>query len=206
VISAFVGVYLLFRGLGLDDVLEGIAQSVKSSFYGGNISFVTYMVALALGIIGAAQGIITTLSLDFGIYGGVLTAAVFINTAAWWFVAAGVIATIGRVIDAYLNDTKHVWRYVEFPFFIFSTGLILWSASILILALGGRPVPVLNPADVLIIQTSRSIEIITGFQLLMFSVAGAIVIALTGIAISTLVKRGQEPPIAQHSSPSPSDK
>jgi len=123
----------------------------------------------------------------------------------WWFVAAGVIAIIGRIIDAYLNDTKHAWRRVEIPFFIFSTGLILWSASILILALG-KPIPVLNPADVLITQTSRSIEIVTGFQLLLFSVAGAIIIALTGIAISSLIKRGQEPPIAQHSPPSSSEK
>jgi putative membrane protein len=206
VISAFIGIYLLFRGFGLDEPLEGIVQSVKSSFYGGNISFVTYMVALALGIIGIAQGIITTLSLDFSSYGGVLAAAVFINTAVWWFVAAGVIAIIGRIIDAYLNDTKHAWRRVEIPFFIFSTGLILWSASILILALGGKPIPVLNPADVLITQTSRSIEIVTGFQLLLFSVAGAIIIALTGIAISSLIKRGQEPPIAQQSSPSSSEK
>lgn len=206
VISAFIGIYLLFRGFGLDEPLEGIVRSVKSSFYGGNISFVTYMVALALGIIGIAQGIITTLSLDFSSYGGVLAAAVFINTAVWWFVAAGVIAIIGRIIDAYLNDTKHAWRRVEIPFFIFSTGLILWSASILILALGGKPIPVLNPADVLITQTSRSIEIVTGFQLLLFSVAGAIIIALTGIAISSLIKRGQEPPIAQQSSPSSSEK
>ena len=206
VISAFIGIYLLFRGFGLDEPLEGIVRSVKSSFYGGNISFVTYMVALALGIIGMAQGIITTLSLNFSSYGGVLTAAVFINTAVWWFVAAGVIAIIGRIIDAYLNDTKHAWRRVEIPFFIFSTGLILWSASILILALGGKPIPVLNPADVLITQTSRSIEIVTGFQLLLFSVAGAIIIALTGIAISSLIKRGQEPPIAQHSPPSSSEK
>jgi putative membrane protein len=206
VISAFIGIYLLFRGFGLDEPLEGIVQSVKSSFYGGNISFVTYMVALALGIIGIAQGIITTLSLDFSSYGGVLAAAVFINTAVWWFVAAGLIAIIGRIIDAYLNDTKHAWRRVEIPFFIFSTGLILWSASILILALGGKPIPVLNPADVLITQTSRSIEIVTGFQLLLFSVAGAIIIALTGIAISSLIKRGQEPPIAQQSSPSSSEK
>jgi len=95
---------------------------------------------------------------------------------------------------------------VEILFFIFSTGLILWSASILILALGGKPIPVLNPADVLITQTSRSIEIVTGFQLLLFSVAGAIIIALTGIAISSLIKRGQEPPIAQHSPPSSSEK
>ncbi len=206
VISAFIGIYLLFRGFGLDEPLEGIVRSVKSSFYGGNISFVTYMVALALGIIGMAQGIITTLSLDFSSYGGVLTAAVFINTAVWWFVAAGVIAIIGRIIDAYLNDTKHAWRRVEIPFFIFSTGLILWSASILILALGGKPIPMLNPADVLITQTSRSIEIVTGFQLLLFSVAGAIIIALTGIVISSLIKRGQEPPIAQHSPPSSSEK
>jgi hypothetical protein len=74
------------------------------------------------------------------------------------------------------------------------------------LALGGKPVPVLNPADVLIIQTSRSIEIVTGFQLLMFSVAGAIVVALTGIAIASLARRGQQPPVAQQSLPNPSDK
>jgi uncharacterized membrane protein len=179
---------------------------VKSSFYGGSISFVTYIVAIALAIIGTAQGIITTLGLGVATYGGVLAAAVFINTTAWWFVAAAVIASIGRVLDAYLNDAKHVWRYVEYPFFIFSTGLILWSASILILALGGKPVPVLNPADVLIIQTSRSIQIITAFQLLMFSVAGAIVVALTGIGISSLIKRGQQPSLEQHSIPILSDK
>jgi len=199
VISAFIGVFLLFKGLGLDDDLEGIVQSVKSSFYGGSISFVTYIVAIALGIIGIAQGIITTLGLDIINYGGVLTAAVFINTSVWWFVAAGVVATIGRVIDVYLSDIRHVWRYCEFPFFIFSTGLIVWSSSILILALGGKPVPVLNLSDILLIRTSRSVEIVTSFQLLMFSVAGAIVVALTGIGISSLIKRGQETPHSQHS-------
>jgi len=80
VISAFIGIYLLFRGLGFDDVLESMFQSVKSSFYGGNISFITYVVAIALGIIGSAQGIITAVSVDVLNYGGVLTAAVFINT------------------------------------------------------------------------------------------------------------------------------
>jgi len=206
VISAVIGVYLLFRGLGLDDVLVGVAQSVKSSFYGGSISFVTYIVAIALAIIATAQGIITTLGLGVAAYGGVLAAAAFINTTAWWYVAAAVIASIGRVIDAYLNDAKNVWRYLEIPFFIFSTGLILWSASILILALGGKAVPVLNPADVLIIQTSRSVPIVTGFQLLMFSIAGAIVVALTGIGISSLVKRGQQPSLEQPSLSSLSDK
>ena len=199
VISAFIGVFLLFKGLGLDEVLEGIVQSVKSSFYGGSISFVTYIVGIALGIIGIAQGIITTLGLDIINYGGVLTAAVFINASVWWFVAAGVIASIGKVIDVYLSDIKHVWRYCEFPFLIFSTGLIIWSSSILILALGGKPVPVLNPSDILLIRTSRSVEIVTSFQLLMFSVAGAIVVALTGIGISSLIKRGQEAPHSQHS-------
>jgi len=206
VISAVIGVYLLFRGLGLDDVLVGVAQSVKSSFFGGSISFVTYIVAIALAIIATAQGIITTLGLGVATYGGVLAAAVFINTTAWWYVAAAVIASIGRVIDAFLNDAKNVWRYLEIPFFIFSAGLILWGASILILALGGKPVPVLSPTDVLIIQTSRSIEIITGFQLLMFCIAGAIVVALIGIGISSLIKRGQQPSLEQHSVPSLSDK
>ncbi|MDD1720495.1 MAG: hypothetical protein LUP95_00680, partial [Euryarchaeota archaeon] len=52
-------------------------------------------------------------------------------------------------------------------------------------------VPVLNPSDVLLIQTSRHVEIVTSFQLLMFSVAGAILVTLTGIGISSLIKRGR---------------
>jgi putative membrane protein len=191
VISAFIGIYLLFRGLGFDDVLESMFQSVKSSFYGGNISFITYVVAIALGIIGSAQGIITAVSVDVLNYGGVLIAAVYINTSIWWYVAAGIIASFGRILDAYLGEVKRVSRYWEFPFFFFATGLVLWSSSILILALGGKPVPVLGPGDILIIKMSRSVEIVTSFQLLMFSVAGAIIIALTGIAISSLIKRGQ---------------
>ncbi len=191
VISAFIGVFLLFRGLGLDGVLEGIARSVKSSLYSGSISFITYIVAGALAIIGIAQGIITTLGLDIISYGGVLAAAVFIDTAVWWFVAAGLVASVGRLIDAYIADVKNVGRYWEFPFVVFATGLIIWSSSILVLALGGKPVPVLNPSDVLLIQTSRQVEIVTSFQLLMFSVAGAILVALIGIGISSLIKRGQ---------------
>jgi putative membrane protein len=192
VISAFIGIYLLFRGLGLNDVLESIVQSVKSSFYGGNISFITYVVAIALGIIGTAQGIITAFSIDIFNYGGVLTAAVYINTSIWWYVAAGIIASFGRILDAYLGEEKRMSRFWEFPFFFFATGLVLWSSSILILALGGKPVPVLSPADILIVKMSRSVEIVTSFQLLMFSVAGAIIVALTGIAISSLIKRGQK--------------
>jgi putative membrane protein len=192
VISAFIGIYLLFRGLGLNDVLESIVQSVKSSFYGGNISFITYVVAIALGIIGTAQGIITAFSVDILNYGGVLSAAVYINTSIWWYVAAGIIASFGFILDAYLEEEKRVSRYWEFPFFFFATGLVLWSSSILILALGRKPVPVVGPADILIVKMSRSIEIVTSFQLLMFSVAGAIIVALTGIAISSLIKRGQK--------------
>ncbi len=192
VISAFIGIYLLFRGLGLNDVLESIVQSVKSSFYGGNISFITYVVAIALGIIGTAQGIITAFSIDLLNYGGVLSAAIYINTSIWWYVAAGIIASFGFILDAYLDKVKRVSRYWEFPFFFFATGLVLWSSSILILALGRKPVPVVGPMDILIVKMSRSIEIVTSFQLLMFSVAGAIVVALTGIAISSLIKRGQK--------------
>jgi putative membrane protein len=192
VISAFIGIYLLFRGLGLNDVLESIVQSVKSSFYGGSISFITYIVAIALAIIGTAQGIITAFSIDILNYGGVLSAAVYINTSIWWYVAAGIIASFGRILDAYLGEEKRMSRYWEFPFFFFATGLVLWSSSILILALGRKPVPVLGPADILIVKMSRSVEIVTSFQLLMFSVAGAIVVALAGIAISSLIKRGQK--------------
>ncbi|OYR85322.1 hypothetical protein DJ71_07845, partial [Halorubrum sp. E3] len=48
ILSGVVGLYSLFRGLGLEDTVDGAAASVRNVLYTGRVTLVTYVVALAL--------------------------------------------------------------------------------------------------------------------------------------------------------------
>ncbi|HPJ30057.1 MAG TPA: DUF373 family protein, partial [Methanothrix sp.] len=55
-ILAAVGVYLLFRGLGLDDFMDSTKQTFKGNLYRGKVAFITYVLAAALVLIATIQG------------------------------------------------------------------------------------------------------------------------------------------------------
>jgi putative membrane protein len=55
-ITGAVGLYLLFRGLGLDDLMEETKRSLRGSLQAGKITFVTYILAAMLIVIATLQG------------------------------------------------------------------------------------------------------------------------------------------------------
>lgn len=124
-IMAFVGIYMLIRGFGLDDVMEGFSENLKRSFYEGKISFVTYISAVILGFIGIIQGLFYSWTLEPQ---GIMIFITFINASIWWFVAAGLLTITGKIIDAYLSK-RWARHYLVLPFFISSVGLLLWVGS-----------------------------------------------------------------------------
>lgn len=134
-ITGSVGLYLLFRGLGLDDFLDETKKTLRGSLYAGKISFVTYILAGMLIIIATIQGIANVwYSYKGPIWYGYLTLLMlFINASVWWYVAAGICANVGKLIDMHLEGIKDPRTY-SYPFFLFATGLIFWGASIVILA------------------------------------------------------------------------
>jgi len=59
ILSGVVGLYSLFRGLGLEETIDGAAASVRNVLYTGRVTLVTYVVALALIVVGGVQGMDT---------------------------------------------------------------------------------------------------------------------------------------------------
>ena len=173
-ILAAVGLYMLYRGFGLDDVSVVYLEKMKESFYAGRITFVTYTAAVIVGIVATSQGAMTlwTYYINGGVwYYGLLTlVTVFINASIWWYVAAALIANFGRIIDIRISE-KPILHYTSPAFFILSMGLLFWGSSTYLLSISsvidGTGIP-----DV-------------GIQYFVYSVVGSIIMALIGITIST---------------------
>ncbi|NYT00625.1 MAG: DUF373 family protein [Methanocellales archaeon] len=164
-IMAFIGIYMLFRGFGLEDIIEDFTENLKRSFYGGRISFVTYVAAAILVFIGITQGLARCWELESQ---GLLLIVIFINASVWWFVASGLLSWVGRIIDSYLSKER-VGRYWVLPFFLSAAGVILWGGS---------------ACAILLSQGFRSAAI----QYLMISIVGAVIIAFIGVGLSAYIK------------------
>jgi putative membrane protein len=134
VVVGIIGTYLLFKGIGIDEVFGYLINSLRTSLHGGRFTFVSYITAILLGIVGVVLGLISLLEYysSFGIFFQVLA---FIYGAILWFTAAGLVASVGKIIDVFLNEREAIQRVVALPFFVLAIGTIAYGASIYILSI-----------------------------------------------------------------------
>lgn len=170
-ITGAVGLYLLFRGLGLDDSMEEAKQTLRSSLYAGKIAFITYILAAMLVVIATIQGAASFLQYSHEpIFHGYFTLImIFINKSIWWYVAAAICINLGKIMDMYLEGEKDARTY-SYLFFLVATGLVIWSASGFILA---------SNADL-----NFGIGMVQSIQYLAVSAVVAVLIALVGVNVS----------------------
>ncbi len=167
-----VGTYLLYNGFGIGQSIDKYRETATESLYKGRISFVTYLAAILIGIIATIQGADACwegIAVDI-FPGYIVLSTIFMQASVWWYVAAGLFLGFGKIIDLHLEE-RPIGKAGAFPFFVIATGLLLWSASAYILATAG------------IYQNY-------GIQQLMFSIGGAVVIALVGIYVASRNYRG----------------
>ncbi|WP_313691354.1 DUF373 family protein [Halorarum halobium] len=129
-VSALLGLYTLFRGLGLERAVDSTVEQVRNSLYAGRVTFITYVVALALLVVGSVQGF-ETLSRVESATGPLrleTEVAVFVHAAVQWAAAAGITSSLGQVTDEYLNDSFH-WRYLNAPFYVAAIAIVLYGLS-----------------------------------------------------------------------------
>ncbi len=130
VISGLLGLYTLFRGLGLEKFVDDTVAHLRNVLYAGRVTLITYIVAAALLAVGGVQGMETLRTLQ-NAYDGlpslvVLAALVF--GAVKWFAAAGVTSSLGQVTDEYLAD-RFKWRYLNAPFYVLAIAIVLYAVS-----------------------------------------------------------------------------
>ncbi|QLG26075.1 DUF373 family protein [Halorarum halophilum] len=129
-VSALLGLYTLFRGLGLERAVDSAADRVRNSLYAGRVTIITYVVALALLFVGGVQGLETleTVESTVGSLQPEAQVAVFVHAAVRWAAAAGVTSSMGQVTDEYLSD-RFRWRYLNAPFYVVAIAIVLYGLS-----------------------------------------------------------------------------
>ncbi len=135
-ITAAIGLYMLFRGTGLDDAFNEFKTSMMNSLQGGKITFVMYLAAIILSIIGTIQGGIGVWNYynQTVMTGYLILLMAYINASVWWYVMSGVLINIGRIIDMHLANEK-IGKQWSHPFFIIASGILFWAGSTYILVI-----------------------------------------------------------------------
>lgn len=138
IVVGAIGVYLLYRGLGIDDLFHGFATALQTSMTRGRFSFITYIAGILLVIIGIILGLMNIL-IYYAEVGILLYVLIFVYGAVLWLTLAGVVASTGIVIDNFFHDRNSLAKVIIFPFFIGAVGLIAYGASIYALAVSNVP-------------------------------------------------------------------
>lgn len=170
-VAALIGAYLLYRGMSLDDLIETFINNLKNSFSEAKLTFVTYLISLVLMIMAMIQGSWAVLeSVTNSIYqpGWIHLAAIFFNVSIWWFIASFLAIVIGWIIDAYMDESETLYKYLATPFFLAAAGMLVWGGTTYILNMD------------LMAEAIKSLGI---------AIAGAIIVSYIGVQFAKYIRR-----------------
>lgn len=148
IVIGVIGMYLLYKGFGLDELIHGIIDALRASMSRGKFSFVTYSTTIVLVIIGFAIGFFTVLKyyeLDSSL-GVLLYIMSFLYGAIIWLIVAGLVTSVGVIVDVYFNERENLAKVIVFPFFVCAIGFVLYGASVYLLAFSSVPDFPITPA------------------------------------------------------------
>jgi putative membrane protein len=177
IVVGVIGSYLLYKGFGFDELVHGIIDALQLSLSRGRFSFITYTITILMIIIGCTAGFFNVLkyyTTDASL-GLILYLMTFIFGAIEWLIVAGLVLSIGIIIDVWSNERGNLGKVIVFPFFVAAIGLILYGASVFLISLSGVP-------DFPLTQETASSYILQS------TIAG-IITALIGVVIQFFINR-----------------
>jgi putative membrane protein len=71
----------------------------------------------------------------------------FIYGSIEWFIFAGLVTSVGVIIDVYAHEREALGKVIVFPFFVIALGFILYAASVYIISVSGVPDFPLTPDE-----------------------------------------------------------
>jgi len=184
-IAGVTGFFLLYKGLGIDDRLSTAAGGVHEALYSGQVSIVTYVVAVGLALVGVFAGAIAASSMSAGGSGSdvVLPAMRFAFEGVPWFAAAALVASAGRLLDEVIRTDRVRSSSLNLPFGVVAVGLVVRGFAAYFLeragAVGALAIPSLRLGAVSV----RGFSLAPGTRLAAF-VIGGVLVSLIGVQIA----------------------
>jgi putative membrane protein len=175
IVVGVIGIYLLFKGFGVDEYFNYFYLALLQSFRGGRFTFVAYISTILLVIVGIVMGLTSILqwySSEGGVFFYLLS---FLYGSVAWFAIAGVIASIGKIVDVYLNEPGVLGRVVVLPFFIIAIGAIAYGASVYTLSISG--------------SIDFPVSADEGIRLIVYTTVGGLLCAFVGVYLQRLIYR-----------------
>jgi putative membrane protein len=179
IVIGVIGMYLLYKGFGLDEFIHSIISALQASMSRGKFSFVTYSTTIVLTVIGFTIGFFTVLNYyaaDNSL-GVLLYVMSFIYGAIFWLIIAGLVTSIGIIIDVYINERENLVKVIVFPFFVTAIGIILYGASAFILAISS--------------VTGFPISAAAGGTYILYSTLLGLACAIAGVIIQFVMSKRQ---------------
>ncbi|ELY60406.1 hypothetical protein C491_03890 [Natronococcus amylolyticus DSM 10524] len=181
-ITTVIGLFLLYKGFSVDEVVTGLALQIRESLYSGQVSVVTYAVAAGLTLVGVFVGVLGVSNLEEP-SGIVLPAVQFAFDSAPWLAAAALTASAGRLLDEAIGEEPIGSSYLNLPFIVVAVGLVVRGFSAYFLEQQALIESVQVPAIELGVLSIDTFGITAGERLALY-VVSAIVVSLVGAKVA----------------------
>lgn len=181
-ITAVLGLFLVYKGLGVDEYLSALPSEVREALYSGRVSIVTYVVGAGLAAIGVFVGALAVSDATSSV-SPFLLIMTFAHEGVPWMALAALAASTGRLVDeAIQNDTVRS-AYLNLPFGVVAVGLVVRGFSAYFLERAELIEVFEIPTMDLGIVTVNRVVLGSEQRLALFVIAGVIV-SLVGIRIA----------------------
>jgi len=184
-ITATIGGFLLYKGLGIDDYFEDLPAQARDAFYSGRVSIVTYVVAVGLALVGVFAGALGVSSLGSQL-GVIVSSMGFVYYSVPWWALAALAGSTGRMFDEVIRNEQVSSAYLNLPFGVVATGLVVRGFSAYFLQRSAAIRPLFAPELRIGTLTMASFPLTPEERLAVFVVVGVLV-SLVGVRIAAFV-------------------
>ncbi|WP_256391866.1 DUF373 family protein [Natronoarchaeum rubrum] len=182
-ITAVIGVFLLYKGIGVDDTLRQLAGQARDSLYSGQVSVVTYVVGAGLTLVGVFAGALAVS--DLGRTTDVfLPAMQFAHASVPWLAMAALAASTGRLLDELIQNDGIRPSYLNLPFVVVGLGLVVRGFAGYFLERANLVPPIDVPAIEAGAVSVEGFTLSLGNRLGVF-VVGGVLVTLIGVRVAT---------------------
>ncbi|SFB72752.1 putative membrane protein [Halobiforma haloterrestris] len=182
-ITTVIGLFLLYKGFNVDEIVTGVAHQAREALYSGQVSVVTYVVAAGLTLVGLFAGALGVSSLEDP-QSVLVPTMQFLFDSVPWLAMAGITASAGRLLDEVISEEPVRRSYLNLPFILLAVALVLRGFSAYFLeqqaVIGSLEVPSAAYGPLAIEGFALAVE-----ERLVLYVATAIAVSLVGARVAS---------------------